>query len=76
MIIESVFGLAFVLMVIAIELKDPPYSFVSFGLSQFLIGVGFVLTGQFYLGVFQILTFIGLTVVILFVTKMVVIDEV
>ena len=76
MIVETMFGIAFVLMAISIELRDPSYSFVSFGLSQVFIGFGFIFTGQFYLGVFQILIFVGLTVVMLFVTKMVVIDEV
>ena len=47
MIVESIFAVSFILMVIAIELKDPSYSFLSFGLAQAFIGIGFIAQGRF-----------------------------
>jgi NADH:ubiquinone oxidoreductase subunit 6 (subunit J) len=76
MIIELVFLAAAILMLFSIELKDPSYSFLSFGLSQSIVGVGFILLGSFYIGVFQILLFLGVTAVMLFIEKAVVLDEV
>lgn len=76
MILEIVFLAAAVLMLISIELKDASYSLLTFGLSQSMVGVGFIILGSFYIGVFQILLFLGMTAVMLFITKAVDIDEI